>query len=206
MIRDGLTMLINSQKDLEVVACAGDAETGLEAIERTQPDIVILGLNNTPRINTLEWISRLKNRKGQSKLLVLAGSEDLNDLRQALKDGVAGYLLKRSSAEEFVKAIRTIALGGRYLDPSAIENLIDVAHTAPRPEKQASALDLSEREEEVLRLIAQGHSNKEIAGDLGVSTKTIETYKSRSMAKLGLRGRADIVRYAIDRSWMREGT
>jgi DNA-binding NarL/FixJ family response regulator len=103
-----------------------------------------------------------------------------------------------------IKAIRTVATGGRYMDPSVITDLVGNLLAPRAVSNETSPAVLSEREEEVLRLIAQGHANKEIAAKLGISIKTVETYKSRSMLKLGLRGRADIVRYAIGQDWMRE--
>jgi len=203
VVRDGLKMLINAQEDLEVAGEAGDGRTALELICRMRPDIAIVDIS-MPIMNGLELVAELYRTDCDAKVLALTANEDRGYLQRLLKLGATGYLLKRSAAEELIKAIRTIATGGRYIDPSVIDELVtDLA--APRPlSTDATASSLSSREEEVLRLIAQGFANKEIAAKLDISLKTVETYKSRSMLKLGLRGRADIVRYAITQEWLRD--
>lgn len=203
IVRDGLKLLINSQDDLEVVGEASDGAAALTMISALTPDVAIIDIS-MPVMNGIELVSRLIADHVTTKLLTLTANEDRGYMPQLLKLGVSGYLLKRSAADELIKAIRTVANGGRYLDPLTISNLIEEpADSKPAP-NPANEVALSEREEEVLRLIAQGYSNRETAEVLGISMKTVETYRSRSMIKLGLRGRADIVRYALSRNWLRE--
>jgi DNA-binding NarL/FixJ family response regulator len=136
------------------------------------------------------------------RLLALTVHEDRAYVQPLLQAGARGYLLKRSAAEDLVRAIRAVAAGGVYLDPAVADKAL------PEPERRGSAAPeaepLSQREQEVLRLTAQGFSNKEIAAQLDVSGKTVETYKARGAEKLGLRTRADIVRYAASRGWLDE--
>lgn len=203
VVRDGLKMLINSQEDMEVDGEASNGEEAFDMILRRRPDVAIIDIS-MPIINGIELVARLGGVKGETKLLALTANEDRNYMNQLLKLGAAGYLLKRSAADELIKAIRTIVTGGRYLDPLVIDGLVGEIMT-PRPIPAEDPKDqLSDREQEVVRLIAQGYANKEIAIQLGISTKTVETYKARSMLKLGLSSRADIVRYAISKGWMRD--
>ncbi len=201
VVRDGLRMLINAQHDLEVIGEVADGEAAFAMIRRLRPDVAIIDIS-MPLMNGIEVISQLSQMNDDTKLLTLTANEDRGYMQQLLKLGSDGYLLKRSAADELIKAIHTVATGGRYLDPSIIDNLVDKMSTAPSAD--AVTVVLSDREEEVLRLIAQGYANKEIATKIGISMKTVETYKARSMLKLGLRGRADIVRYAVGRDWLRE--
>ncbi|WP_010585250.1 response regulator transcription factor [Schlesneria paludicola] len=203
VVRDGLTMLINAQQDMEVTGEAANGADAIDLILRLSPDVAIIDIS-MPILNGIELVSQISAARVEAKLLVLTANEDRNYMQRVLKLGAAGYLLKRSAADELIKAIRTTVTGGRYLDPLVIDDLVGEIQ-APRPAVvDESDGNLSEREDEVLRLIAQGYSNKEIAARLGVSIKTIETYKSRSVLKLGLSGRADIVRYAIRKGWLRE--
>lgn len=203
VVREGLKMLINVQPDLEVVGEAADGEAAFEEICCSNPDVVLLDIS-MPRVNGIELIPRLTRLGGNLRILALTANEDLAYLQQLLKLGAAGYLLKRSAADELIRAIRTVATGARYIDSSVIEGLVDNLLSPARIESEPSSAVLSEREEKVLRLIAQGNANKEVAAKMGISMKTVETYKSRSMLKLGLRGRADIVRYAVSHDWLRE--
>jgi DNA-binding NarL/FixJ family response regulator len=124
-------------------------------------------------------------------------------LRQLLDLGVAGYLVKRSAADELLRAIHAVAAGGTYLDPSIAGKVIGAGQGASRS-AGGPTVDLSERETDVLRLIANGHSNKEISARLAISVKTIETYKARAMEKLGFKTRVDVVRYAASKGWLPE--
>ncbi|HEV3257765.1 MAG TPA: response regulator transcription factor, partial [Gemmataceae bacterium] len=128
--------------------------------------------------------------------------EDKGYLRLLLEAGASGYVLKRAAAGELIHAIRTVAAGGVYLDPALAGKVVGSFVRAPAGKGVAEGDDLSEREGEVVRLIAAGYSNKEIATRLSLSVKTVETYKARSMEKLGLDSRADLVRYALQRGWL----
>jgi len=134
-------------------------------------------------------------------VLILTVHEDRGYLRQLLDLGVAGYLLKRSAAEELIRAIEAIAAGGIYLDP-AIAGMA-VGMTASRPSDGASgAANLSQRELEVIKMTASGHSSKSMAAELGIAAKSVETYKARAMEKLCFRTRVELVRYAVSQGWL----
>lgn len=203
VVRDGLRVLIDAQDDLTVVGEAGNGEQALELIRRLQPDVALVDVS-MPVMNGLELMSRLNEEPVKTKVLALTANEDRGYLQRLLALGAVGYLLKRSAAEELIRAIRSVAQGVRYIDPTILDELVSgMADFSSSGTAKAEDV-LSDREHEVLKLIAQGHTNKEIAARLDLSVKTVETYKSRSMQKLRLRGRADIVRFAVDRGWLRD--
>jgi DNA-binding NarL/FixJ family response regulator len=136
--------------------------------------------------------------------LVLTVHDDRASVRQMLDVGVAGYLVKRSAAGELVRAIRAVAAGGIYLDPAIAAKAVGIVPNSPANPVGPETPDLSERESAVLRLIANGHGNKEISARLAISVKTVETYKARAMEKLGFRTRVDVVRYAASQGWLPE--
>jgi DNA-binding NarL/FixJ family response regulator len=186
------------------VALVGEATTGTAALRLildTSPDVAVIDIS-LPDLNGLDLARRLAEACPSVRLLALTVHEDRAYVQPLLQAGARGYLLKRSAAEDLVRAIRAVAAGGVYLDPAVADKAL------PEPERRGSAAPeaepLSQREQEVLRLTAQGFSNKEIAAQLDVSGKTVETYKARGAEKLGLRTRADIVRYAASRGWLDE--
>jgi len=200
VIREGLKALINTESGMEVV---GEAADGLEAVALTaqlDPDIVVVDVS-MPHLNGAQVTTKLREARPDRKVLALTVHEDKGYLRLLLEAGAAGYVLKRAAAGELVQAIRAVAAGGAYIDPALAGGLVD-NFVNPGQTKEEAGADLSDRETEVVRLIAQGYSNKEIAAQLRVSVKTVETYKTRSMEKLGMRGRVDIVRYAVRRGWL----
>ena len=155
-----------------------------------------------PGLNGVKVAELLRSACPNCKILALTVHEDRGYLRQLLELGIAGYMLKRSAAEELVRAIRAVAKGGVYLDPAVAGKVMDV--TPPRAARTDSQeiVDLSEREVEVLRLTASGHSNKAMAGELRIGLKTVETYKARAMEKLGFQTRVELVRYAVSKGWL----
>jgi DNA-binding NarL/FixJ family response regulator len=155
-----------------------------------------------PELSGAQATERLKELCPQVKVLALTVHEDRGYLRQLLEAGARGYVLKRAAAEELIHAIRTVAAGGTYLDPAIAGKVLGAFVRPPAGKGVSEGSDLSDREAEVLRLIAAGHSNKEISARLSLSVKTVETYKARSMEKLDLHSRADIVRYALQRGWL----
>lgn len=202
MVRAGLRALIEAEPDMQVVGEAGDGIEALERIAVCQPDAAVIDLV-MPRLGGLDVIPQILANAPQSRVLVLSVHEDAIYLRQAFDAGAVGYVLKRSAAETLIDALRTILAGGVYLDPALGGQLMhNLASPTPRPIGHAPAL--SERETVVLRLIAQGYSNKEIAYQLDLSVKTVETYKARAMEKLGLGSRVEIVRFALERGWLNE--
>ena len=156
-----------------------------------------------PECNGILLARRLAIDAPSLRILILTFYEDRAYARQALQAGVRGYVLKRSAAENLIPAVRSVLAGGLYVDPGIAERMFD-----PSPgrtvglARAASPLELSTREAEVLKLLALGHSNKEIANELDVSVKSVETYKARGVDKLGLKTRAEIVRYAAAQGWL----
>jgi two-component system response regulator NreC len=189
VVRDGLKMLINAQEDLKVVGEAGNGEQALKIILELVPDVAIVDIS-MPVMNGLSLIARMNELQSSTKALALTANEDRAYMQQLLKLGTAGYLLKRTAADDLIQAIRTVAAGRRYIDAEVVSALVqDISDNT-----STSGVQLSEREEEVMRLIAT----------LDISIKTVETYKARSMIKLDLHGRSDIVKYAISRGWLRD--
>jgi DNA-binding NarL/FixJ family response regulator len=202
VVRAGLRALIEAQPDMEVVGEAGDGAVVLTQVEAAQPDLVIMDLS-MPGLSGLEATEQLRERAPAARVLVLSVHEDATYLRRALEAGAVGYVLKRGAAETLISAIRAVGRGEVYLDPALGATLAErVVGGNGRAAGEVAAL--SEREGGVLRLIAQGYSNKEIAARLDLSVKTVETYKARAMEKLSLGSRVDIVRYANEQGWLRQ--
>jgi DNA-binding NarL/FixJ family response regulator len=198
IVREGLKSLINSQPGMEVIGEAADGTTAVSLAAELDPDVVVMDVS-MPGLTGAQATAQLRGVRPDRKVLILTVHEDRGYLRLLLEAGVAGYVLKRVAAAELIQAIQAVADGGTYLDPSLAGSVVD---TYVRPATELPTAELSERETEVVRLIALGYSNKEIAGQLRVSVKTVETYKTRSMEKLHIRSRVDIVRYAARRGWL----
>ena len=203
LILEGLRALVNSQTDMECVGEAADGRAAVEQVQKILPDVAVLDIS-MPGLNGLEAAKRLKQCCSDVKLVTLTRHTDDGYLQQLLKAGVSGYVLKQSASSVLLTALRAVAAGHLFLDPAITGKVIGnyvgkAAAHGPRPQNE-----LSEREEETLRLIAWGHSNKEIASRLDLSVKTVEAHKANAMRKLDMHGRIDIVRYAILQGWMRE--
>lgn len=197
ILRDGLKLLVNSQSDMEVI---GEAENGRRALELAAelcPDVVVTDVS-MPGLSGAEVTLGLKRVCSSTKVIALTVHEDRAYLRQLLEAGANGYVLKRSAADELVRALRVVASGGSYLDPALAGTVAEEF----RDQSIDHAAKLSNREAEVAKLIAMGFTNKEIAGQLEIGTKSVETYKARSLEKLGLESRAELVRYALERGWL----
>ncbi len=200
MLRAGLKMLLDRQVDILV---SGEATDGLETLKLAadlKPDVILLDLT-MPGLGGLDALPLLRKTAPESRILVLTMHEDELYLRQALKAGAAGYILKKAADIELISAIRAVAHGEVYIHPAMTRSLLDGMIPAAESLDEAGAADdwesLSEREREVLRLVALGHTSAEIAKQLALSVKTVETYRSRGMEKLGLRSRAALVKYAL---------
>ncbi len=196
----GMKALLDSVEDIAVV---GEATTGsgvLRILQEAVPDIAVLDIS-MPEISGLKLAEIVTSDFPDVKILALTVHEDRAFVQPMLRAGSRGYLLKRSAAEELVRAIRAIAEGGVYLDPAIAEKALPVAQMDAVSGRQQIG-ELSQREMEVLQLISRGLSNKEIGGRLDISVKTVETHKSRALEKLGLRTRADIVRYGVAHHWL----
>jgi DNA-binding NarL/FixJ family response regulator len=201
VVRSGLKALINAQPDMEVSGEAGDGRTACDQVQELQPDVVVMDVS-MPKLNGAQATVQLKQACPKVKVLALTVHEDKGYLRLLLEAGASGYVLKRAAAEDLIHAIRTVAAGGLYLDPALAGQVVGSFVRSPAGERAPEGGDLSDREAEVVRLIAAGYSNKEIASRISLSVKTVETYKARSMEKLGLESRADLVRYALQRGWL----
>jgi len=199
----GLKALVNGDPGLTIVGEARDGRTALRLAQRLVPDVVVLDIS-LPEMNGVELAAALRSEVPACRILVLTVHEERAYLRQLLELGVRGYLLKRSAADELPRAIHAVAAGGTYLDPAIAGKVVGHLRRGAVPSTGDQAAELSERETDVLRLVASGHSNKAISARLNISVKTVETYKARAMEKLGFHSRVDVVRYAADQGWLRE--
>lgn len=203
VVRAGLKALIDAQVDMTVVGEASDGLEVLALVESCRPDIVVMDLS-MPNLNGVEATQQLRERHPQIPVLVLSVHEDSTYLRRVLAVGATGYVLKQAAAESLITAIRQVANGAVYLDPALGDLLMQTLSSNGKDRAAGEPSALSDRESVVLRLIAQGYSNKEIAARLDLSVKTVETYKARAMEKLGLGSRVEIVRYAATLGWLNQ--
>ena len=203
-VREGVKMIINAQADMEVVAEAADGRVAVAEAQAVRPDVVVMDVS-MPRVNGLKATEMLTECCPEVKVLALTRHQDDGYLQQLLRAGAAGYVLKQSRPAELLQAIRAIGGGGSYLDPAVAGRVIgDYGRRRQPVTTVAGAGTLSSREEEVLRLIAWGYSNKEIATRLDLSVKTVETHKANAMHKLQMRSRIDIVRFALLQGWLED--
>jgi two-component system, NarL family, response regulator NreC len=202
VLRAGLCALLERQGDFEVVGEAESADEAVRLATTLQPDVAVLDIRMPG--GGIEATRRIHEEAPNVVVLVLSQYDDTAYLRQALIAGASGYALKRSSGRELVQAIRAVARGEVYLHPSLARVLVTDAlgarHDTASPPREA----LSEREAQVLRLVALGHTSQHIAEQLFLSVRTVETYKTRGLDKLNLHGRAALVRHAIQQGWLSE--
>ena len=196
----GIRSLIDGDPSLEIVGEARDGLIALRMVTELKPAIMVLDLS-MPGLNGVEVTRQLSAELPACKVVILTVHEDRSYLRKLIEVGAAGYVLKRSAAEDLLRAIHAVAAGGVYLDPSIAAHAIDRAPNN-RSEAAAGGAELSDREVEVLRLTTVGHSNKAIANILQISVKSIETYKARAMDKLGFHSRVELVGYAVEKGWL----
>ena len=202
-VREGLKLIVNAQPDMEVVGMASD---GLEAVAQAQqllPDVLVMDIS-MPRLNGLKATERLKEVCPQLKVLTLSRHADDGYIQQLLRAGASGYVLKQSASTELIHAIRAVASGGKYLDPKLAAKAMDAYSGRAGALRGELKGTLSARESEVLRHIALGYSNKEIAARLSLSIKTIEVHKANAMRKLKITSRIDLVRYAMFQGWLQD--
>lgn len=203
IVREGLRLLINSHPGMHVV---GEAANGREVVQKARdlkPDVVVMDLS-MPELNGLQATELLKAERPELKVVALTAHEDEGYLRQLCKVGATGYVLKRSAGEELVKAISVVAKGGVHFEASLAGKALARQMTGLSSGHETRTGELSEREREVLILLAWGYTNKEIAGELKLSGKTVETYKARVGEKLNLRSRTEMVQYALQKGWLNE--
>jgi DNA-binding NarL/FixJ family response regulator len=201
VVREGIKALVAAQPDMQVVGEASNGREAVQLLAELDADVVVMDVS-MPELSGVEATSQLHQQRPELRILALSVHEEPAYVRRLLEVGAAGYVLKRSVADILITAIRSIADGGLYLDPLVADVLIAQVVTRPGATSSPAAQPLSEREHVVLLMIARGHSNKEIGISLGISTKTVETYKARGMEKLGLDSRVAIVRYALEHGWL----
>ena len=200
-VRHGLKLLIDSQQDMKVIAEAGDGATAVQRAIDVKPDVIVLDIS-MPGMNGLLATRKLKELQPKSVIVTLTRHSDNAYLQELLRAGVSGYVLKQSAPSELIQAIRAAAAGGQYLDSTLTSRVTAGCLAKEGKRTTKSGATLSEREAEVLRLIASGYSNKEIAARLALSVKTVEAHKANAMRKLELTGRIDIVKYALLQGWL----
>ena len=193
LVRSGIRRLLEAELDLSVVGEAANADEAVAEVRANRPDVLLLDIV-MPGRSGIEVLPELTQAAPETKVLVLSMQDDPAYVRQAFGAGATGYLLKEAADAELVQAIREVASGRRYVHPLLGARL---AAAEAGAHEQAQADPLSEREHEVLKLLALGHTNQEIAKLLFISVRTAETHRARIMQKLGLRTRAEIVRYAL---------
>ena len=200
-VRHGLKLLIDQQPDMKVVCEASDGKAAIQLAAASKVDVIVMDIS-MPGMNGLVATRELRRRQPDTAIVTLTRHADDAYLQELLRAGVSGYVLKQSAPTELLQAIRAAATGGQYLD-SSLTARVTAAFLA-REGKRVSKSEgtVTERESAVLRLIASGYSNKEIAAQLSLSVKTVEAHKANAMRKLGLTGRIDIVKYAILQGWM----
>jgi two-component system, NarL family, response regulator NreC len=198
-LREGVKHLVNHQTDMEVVGEAADGATACEEVLRLLPDVVVMDMS-MPQMNGAKATAAIRKTCPQVKVIALTVNEDKAFLRELLEAGVMGYVVKRSAGEDLIRAIRIVHGGDMYLDPA----ITSVVANPREPREFLLRTRITEREREVLILIAKGHLHKEIGDKLQIGTKTVETHKSRACEKLGLQGRAAIVQYVREMGWLEE--
>jgi two-component system response regulator NreC len=200
VVRAGLKLLVDAEDDFEVVGEAGNARDAVFEVRSLKPDVILLDIV-MPEKSGLEALPELLREHEDAKVLVLSMQDDPRYVREAFSVGASGYVLKEAADAELVAAIREVAKGGRYVHPELGARLVAAAAEA---ERRADEDPLSEREREVLRLLALGHTNQEIAQMLFISVRTAETHRAHIMQKLRLSSRAELVRYALAHGLLEE--
>jgi two-component system response regulator NreC len=198
ILRAGLRMLVNAQADMEVVSEAPDGEKAVQEVRESKPDVTLLDLT-MPRVSGMKALQEIARNCRETRVLVLTMHDDPAYLRSALAAGASGYLLKRAVDSELIAAIRAVHRGGIFVDPRLASILVqDVLAKKGTKAAPAQPINiLSDRELQVLGLVARGYTSAQIAKQISVGVKTVETYRSRFADKLGLRSRSDVIRFAV---------
>jgi two-component system, NarL family, response regulator NreC len=198
ILRAGLRMLVDAQTDMEVVSEASNGEEAIETARKTKPDVALLDLT-MPRVGGMKALQKMVQECCQTRVLVLTMHDDPAYLRSALAAGASGYLLKRAVDAELIAAIRAVNRGGVFIDPRLAQVLVQdvVGNTGRKTGTIRPVNVLSPREVQVLKLVAMGYTSAQIAKQIFVGVKTIETYRSRFAEKLELKTRSDVVRFAV---------
>ena len=201
ILREGVRALLQLQADIEVVGEASNGTEAIEAVGRLDPDVVLMDIA-MPGLGGIEAAIELKKQGRRAKILILSQYEDREYVRRLLKAGVSGYVLKKSAGAELANAIRAVHRGGLVLDPEVARTAMEEANPAA-PGASDPYEALTDREKQVLKLVAEGKSNKEVAEVLGISVKTAMSHREHVMEKLGVHNRTELVRFAIKRGVIR---
>jgi two-component system response regulator NreC len=201
VVRAGLRLLLDSQDDIETVAEAGEAREAVFEARATKPDVVLMDVMLGAGKSGIETTPEMLHEAPEAKILILSMQDDPRYVREAFAAGASGYVLKEAADTELVTAVREVAAGGRYVHPALGAR---IAAADAEAERSTAEDPLSEREHEVLRLLALGHTNQEIARMLFVSVRTAETHRAHIMQKLRIGTRAELVRYAISRGLLED--
>lgn len=199
LMREGIRALLEHEPGMEVVGEVGDGQEAIRAVRELAPDVVLMDVALPGGIGGLEATEAILAERPRTRVLVLTQYEQREYIRRALKIGALGYLLKRSASGQLMEAIRTVARGQRYLHPVAADELVELVTSGGSLEEEDYE-SLTQRERQVLKLLAEGKTSRDVSKYLGISLKTAMTHRSNLMAKLNLHSRADVVKYAIRHS------
>jgi DNA-binding NarL/FixJ family response regulator len=195
IVREGLRRMLEAEPDFEVAGEARDGREVLQQVEEQKPEVVVLDIS-MPRLGGLETLERLRTKHPDVKVILLSVHGDAPFIQSAISLGADGYVLKNGRASEIVTAIRAVTKGGSYFSPVVAREIVEQLRT-PQARSNEPFSVLSTREREVLHLIAEGMSAKEVASELSISTKTVEAHRTSLMRKLGVRKATELVRYAL---------
>lgn len=204
ILRAGLKMMLNAQPDMEVIGEAQDGRQAIQEAQRLQPDVILMDIT-MPDLNGIEATRQIKRVLAEVKILVLTMHENDEYVFQALRAGASGYMLKEAADTELITAIHVIKSGQFYLSPTAQSVVVgDYLQRVRTGEERDSYSSLTEREREILKLVAEGHTNNQIAERLIISPKTVDTHRTHVMDKLNLHSRAELVKYAMRRGLLED--
>ena len=199
ILRDGLKSLLNSVGGFDVVGEAADGLQAIRAVEKVHPEVLLIDLS-MPKMSGINAIQEIRKSAPDTKIIVLTVHDNEEFIGECLKAGAQGYILKDASQQELVTGIETVVAGKPYLSPGVSEKVIDGYLTGKKTMKPSNVMDvLSQREREILKLVAEGHSNKAIAGYLCISYRTVEKHRANLMNKLGLHNVAELTAFAIEK-------
>ncbi len=197
IVREGIKALLNLADDMDVVGMAADGREAIERAQALEPDVVLMDIA-MPGLGGLEATIEIRKLVPRTRILVLSQYEDREYIRRFLKAGVSGYVLKKSAGTDLTGAIRSVFRGGLVLDPDiAREAMREHDALSPDGSDADPYASLTDREKQVLKLVAEGHSNKDVAGLLGISVKTAMSHREHVMAKLGLHSRTELIKFAL---------
>jgi DNA-binding NarL/FixJ family response regulator len=204
ILRAGLKMMLNAQPDIEVVGEASDGRQALDEAQRLLPDVIVMDIT-MPELNGIEATRQIKKLLPETRILVLTMHENEGYLFQMLRAGASGYMLKEAADTDLISAIRVVSSGRFYLSPTPqtmmVSDYLQRVHTG---EERDSYSALTEREREILKLVAEGYTNNQIAERLFISPKTVDTHRTHIMDKLNLHSRAELVKYAMRRGLLED--